>query len=167
MQSARYSVSPPSFVSSLKASLCKPMIKYASRLQKPIRSYRIACSHHSSDMITRIEPMLSSVGFLSLVSQTGRNLISPCQCCFSCLMKAKRRLSQPVIKSRLPTFSSSGKICWVSPAYEKKPAYYRSWSIRKTPVTVSSRRCSTFPVEMNKWADVFRLLCQRVAIRLG
>lgn len=71
----------------------------------PIQSYHIACSHHSSD-ITRIELMVSKVGSPSVVSQTGRNLISPCQCWFSCLMKAKLRLSQPVIKSRF----FSGKI---------------------------------------------------------
>lgn len=112
---------------------------------KPIQSYHIACSHHSSDIITRIELMVSEVGFPSVVSHTGRNLIFPCQCWFSCLMKAKLSLSQPVIKSRLLFFffflfflggGLSGKICLcrLSPACKRLISAGRSiCAICKTP----------------------------------
>lgn len=91
---------------------------------KPVRSDCIACSHHSSDIATRIELMLSKVGFLSVLSQTGRNLIAPCQCWFAALMKAKLRLSQPVIKSRLLSlffFSSPGRNAGRVTCIQKKP----------------------------------------------
>lgn len=118
--------------------------------------------------------MLSKVGFPSVVSQTGRNLISPCQCWFSCLMKAKLRLPQPVIKSRLCFFfpffflhlgKSASAECHLH-AKKKNCPLPQLICLQNTLCAPRRGRCSTFPDELNDWADVFRWSCRHATIGL-